>query len=300
MERPTLTDGSATGNPSPDCLPAAVVGYLDHCYAVGDRLPTIAVQRRRLEALHRAGLDLVTATPGELRALEDERGHKPGTRRGYFVACRRLHTWLHAQGLIERNVWADVRPPRVSPPRAHPLSEQEVAAIFATIPTMGADSPASLRYRLTPPHVLEAWFVLGIEAGLRLHEIQGVDCRDLEQTDDGPVLWVNGKGGSRLAVPASANVVRVLERFDGQPFTGYSLGAVGKAITKVMRKAGIEKGGPHRLRHTFGTRVYRYGGHDLLLAKEALRHSSITSTMHYVQGSSARLHSVVRAGGGGA
>ncbi len=131
-----------------------------------------------------------------------------------------------------------------------------------------------------------AMLVLMLDTGLRLGEMEGLGWADIEDGDDGCTLRVSGKTGERR-VPVTARARQALERFRGQHelwvgATGpLSAWGIQKAVQRAFVNAGLPRGGPHMLRHTFGTLYIRAGG-DAFSLQRLMGHASIETTRQYV------------------
>ena len=69
----------------------------------------------------------------------------------------------------------------------------------------------------------------------------------------------------------------MLRRPDGRPMPAW---LVSHVANDYLHGLGIEATA-HQLRHWFGTRAYRTSGHNLLLVRDLMGHSSITTTTLY-------------------
>jgi len=148
---------------------------------------------------------------------------------------------------------------------------------------------------------------LMFNTGLRLSEVVNLKWQDIDFLTD--VLMIRqGKGQKDRTLYIKSNNWRgeddkkALENWRkrqaeaiGKPaeyvFTTISKGAEGKQlqpryiqdmIARYAKRAGIKKTiSPHTLRHTFASDLYRRTK-DIVTVKNALGHSSITTTMVYV------------------
>ena len=79
------------------------------------------------------------------------------------------------------------------------------------------------------------------------------------------------------ALAARGNIPTVFRTEAGEPWTRYGLS---QAFARACRRAGLERLGPHVMRHTFASRLVMTGV-DLRTVQELLGHKSITMTMRY-------------------
>ncbi|MDQ3889453.1 MAG: tyrosine-type recombinase/integrase, partial [Actinomycetota bacterium] len=152
---------------------------------------------------------------------------------------------------------------------------------------LGGDDALALRNR--------ALFELVYSAGLRTHEVVGLDLADVDFEQE--LVRVRGKGGKERAVPlgeeAAYRVARYLE--DGRPRLARGadnrlfLSARGRPLeTSTLRRL---LPNPHRLRHAFATHLLE-GGADLRTIQELLGHSSLSTTQIYSHVDAKRLRKV--------
>jgi site-specific recombinase XerD len=141
-------------------------------------------------------------------------------------------------------------------------------------------------------------------SGLRVSEVQRLDCSDLVEVDGGPVLWVRrGKGGKDRLVPIEEEVSEAIQRYladggrrVGEPgplFLAEDRGAEARGdlrlssfgiryvLQRLMGTAAIAKRlTPHALRHTFGMEFHRNSG-DLNKTAKILGHATLIPTLRY-------------------
>jgi integrase/recombinase XerD len=204
-------------------------------------------------------------TPAGLRRLAEIRGYKQGTHSGYHKLAARFTGWRVKAGRTGVDPFADVKPPPRGEAEPNPCTIHERDVLIALA-----------------PEPVRSWLTLAAYAGLRCHEIAQVDPAHLHATDDGPRLLVpRGKGRKAASVAAHPLVVELLERLPHGRLWDATPNAISWRCKNYMNGHGVS-GGAHRLRATFATELYRATG-DVMVAKEACRHRSIASTMHYVR-----------------
>jgi len=203
------------------------------------------------------------------------------------------------------------------------LSESEEQTLRRYLSTK-ADA-ARLRHRSRS--INDEMIVLTLlNTGLRAAELCGLRIRNIPQTKDKNLLWVEtGKRGKKRPVelgPKFAQRLRkyvqeyrpkarpddfvfVSERRDhGKAYKPYCYWSVYSKIKRIGNKAlgrPIEKTAetsdilhPHVLRHTYATRLYNEE-HDLLFVQEQLGHSSPTTTAIYARTDQKSRHRQVEA-----
>jgi len=142
-------------------------------------------------------------------------------------------------------------------------------------------------------------------AGLRVSEVEGLDCTDLIDVDGQPALWVRkGKGQKDRIVPVAEEVSMAVHRYlaagsrrldtKGPLFLAEDRGAdargddgrlshygIRKALGRLVKTVAIAKRlTPHALRHTFGMEFQRRSKDTRKTAK-VLGHASERPTWRY-------------------
>lgn len=256
--------------------------YLTSLAAAHYARSTVDARKRCLASISRH-VPLEQMTPGAFATLAQVRGWSPGTLFAYGQIIGLFTRWAHREGHIPVDPFADARRPRQPkyPPR--PATRDELAII---------------EERVAEP--MRSWAQLAAYAGLRRMEIAQLRGVDLVPTLTGHDLHIpRGKGGKAAVVPAHDKVVAILEHAPrGTVFTTrtgrpYTLGHMGEMASTAFRGAGVDVT-LHRLRHTFGTELYR-ATHDVFLVQRALRHDSIRSTQIYVEADTSWIREAVAA-----
>ena len=146
--------------------------------------------------------------------------------------------------------------------------------------------------------------------GARVGELCGLDIADIDYNRN--TIRVLGKGNKERVIPMGRPAMKALEVWlaDGraalvtnQSAQAVFLGARGKRIDQrtvrsVVYEAlsaieGIERMGPHALRHSAATHLLE-GGADLRTVQEILGHASLATTQIYTHVSTERLQKVFK------
>ncbi len=272
-------------------MDASVARYLDHL-----------AHERRLSAntLKHYGADLA-----KLEALAAAAG-KPLARLAE-PDIRRFAAQLHGKGLSARTIartlsgWRGfyrflgaavgqaespaegVRAPKAARTLPKTLSPEEAIRLVS----FEGEEADTLRDR--------ALFELLYSCGLRVSEVAGLDCDDVD-LESGEVR-VLGKGSKTRVVPAGSHAIAAIRRWlvtrrewRGHGTAPLFLSATGRRIGVRLIQARIKKWAalqglsvdphPHMLRHSFASHLLQSSG-DLRAVQEMLGHSSIASTQVY-------------------
>lgn len=245
--------------------------FMRSCYCAETTVRArVAFARARLREW-----DLSDVTEENVRAyfaaLVEERRAQSKPDRSWTVSTynahmRNLTAYLHAARLIPSDPMVDMKRPKRPKGRPNPLSDAEVdAALVAADPTA------------------RDMMLLALYAGLRVSEIARMRGEVVRPTG----LHVLGKGGDIEVLPCHEVIAEMAERYptSGYWFPGDDRGHyrsvyVSRDVCAVFRRVGIESGGPHRLRHTYGTRLLQ-SGRNIREVQRLMRHAGIETTANY-------------------
>lgn len=125
--------------------------------------------------------------------------------------------------------------------------------------------------------------MLGAFCGLRRIEMTRINTRtDLEETPNGLVIIIHGKGNKERKLPVPQRLAgKLRERPEGWLFPGDVHGHCGvDFVAKRIKKA---TGFPsHALRRRFATVAYYRSGCNIILVSKMLGHANIATTMRYI------------------
>jgi len=126
-----------------------------------------------------------------------------------------------------------------------------------------------------------AAIILLLGSGMRIGELAALRWQDLGEG----VLLLHGKGGKQRTVAPGVMAMRELVRLPREDERVFprSVGAIKIALRRAGERAGVNAH-PHRIRHTFAHRFMDASGEDITALSSILGHSSITTTMIYLQG----------------
>lgn len=224
--------------------------------------------------------------------LEDGRGQ--ATHAQALSAVRSFLNWCDALGglpMPARTMEVILRVPQVTVVQPFVIaSAPEIQALI---------EGASLRDR--------ALILVMVGAGLRVGEVEHLDCSDLLEVEGGPAIWVReGKGKKDRIVPIEEEVKVAIHRYliednrqvgiKGEPlFLAQDRGVdsvtratprlsddgIRKILRRLVLKATVAKRiTPHALRHTFGM-AFQRNGRDLNLTAKVLGHATVAPTLRY-------------------
>jgi integrase/recombinase XerD len=146
-------------------------------------------------------------------------------------------------------------------------------------------------------------YLCGLYLGLRISEIV---CRRVEDVDLQQSLYMvrHGKCDKDRSVPVPARLLPELRAWVGDRKEGWLFPSRGKtgqvtargvqmAIAKAAKRAGIPRHvTPHKLRHTYATRLLQRGA-TIMEVRDLLGHASVATTQIYLECEPERLRAAV-------
>jgi len=210
------------------------------------------------------------------------------------AALHRYFRWLVRAGHLPSDPSAAVRAPAGEGRLPRVLSTAEVSVLLDASPA--DDEPVWRRRR--DDAVLEVLYGSGIRVG----ELCGLDCGDIDLTAGAVVVW--GKGAKQRRVPLSAVAVEALGAWlplrrevlvdSAGPALfgnerGHRLGT--RDVRRIIDRRTASPTHPHALRHSCATHLLD-GGADLRVVQELLGHADVATTQRYTHVSNERLRAV--------
>lgn len=205
-----------------------------------------------------------------------------------LIAVRGLHRFAVDEGMAQRNVASEVKPPQPAKRLPKSLSVDQVVTLLESASVAGPDAPRGLRDR--------ALLELLYSTGARISEAVGLDVDDIEMENRSVLL--RGKGGKQRVVPVGRPAIAALDAYlvRGRPglvsksnpalFLNVRGGRLSRqsawqVLQDSAQRAGITSAvSPHVLRHSFATHLLD-GGADVRVVQELLGHASVTTTQIY-------------------
>ena len=209
---------------------------------------------------------------------------KPATINRRLAALARYCRFAKAQCLISEDPARDVqgvRQQKAARPKA--LDGIELRRLLREVHKSGNKRDIAILEMLA-------------NTGLRVGELASLAAEDIELSErKGQVTVRSGKGAKYRQVPLNADARRALYAyldvrpmgatghfFVGQRGNGLTPSAIWRMVKKYGQRAGLEIS-PHTLRHTFGTRLVRENGVDLVSVATMMGHESLETTALYTQ-----------------
>ena len=220
------------------------------------------------------------------------------------VSIRLFTKWALKNKYLEKDIGANLATPKSHRTLPEVLEIGQAQTAMASMATRADEENTALSIR--DAAILELLYA----TGARVAELCGLDIGDIDYNRH--TIRVLGKGNKERTIPMGKHAIKALEHWiEGaresllKPDSGQAvfLGARGKRIDQrtvrtVVYEAlsaieGIERMGPHALRHSAATHLLE-GGADLRTVQEILGHASLATTQIYTHVSTERLHKVFK------
>ena len=264
--------------------------------------------RSLLEYLEKLGLsDISSLELAHLRSWLANLNIKGGARTTISrraTSIRIFTKWALKNKYIDTDVGASLATPkgRRTLPEVLDVNNAQLAMDSMATRASEEETPLTLR----DVAIVELLYATGARVG----ELCGLDLDDIDFNRN--TIRVLGKGNKERVIPMGRPAVKAIEvwlRNGRDQLTvkdsgeAVFLGARGKRIDprtvrSVVYEAlsaieGIERMGPHGLRHSAATHLLE-GGADLRTVQEILGHASLATTQIYTHVSTQRLHKVFK------
>ncbi|MCC7198608.1 MAG: tyrosine recombinase XerC [Gammaproteobacteria bacterium] len=216
-------------------------------------------------------------------AHEHRDGLGPRSVQRRLSAVRSFCNYLIREGVLRVNPATDVRAPKAGKRLPSTLDADRMTRLVELPP----DDALARRDRA----IMELLY----SSGLRLAELVGLDCLDLDLADH--TVRVLGKGSKTRVVPVGSHALEAIRiwladrttiakpgekaLFVGQNGSRLGARAVQARIARASRQQGIGvKAHPHLFRHSFATHLLE-SSRDLRGVQELLGHADISTTQVY-------------------
>lgn len=225
-------------------------------------------------------------------------GSKASSVGKYLSSLKSYYRYLLRAGVLRVNPIQSLRPPKADKPLPVYVPTEDLNRLIDT-PERAQDW-LGIRDQLL--------LSLLYECGLRRSELAGLLDRDVDTRLR--QLKVLGKGRKERIIPFGAGLAQAIERWRevradkfgstetllvstrGRAMSPEAVyGVVHQALASVPH---LSRRGAHALRHSFATDMLNSGG-DLMLLRELLGHSSVSTTVRYTHTSFEQLKQVYQA-----
>lgn len=215
---------------------------------------------------------LLEATTEDIETFLDARKVLRKTRYAYISSLHVFYQWAMFAGHLDIDPTARITRPKVRQGIPRPISD--------------ADLQLALSMARSEVRVIVA---LAAYEGMRCIEIARLTREDVLDDRQPALIVARGKGDKPRLIPLHPAVMEslwalpipkngpVLTWHNGDSLPPWKVSQLGN---EYLHGLGIDAT-VHQLRHWFGTTLYRTSGKDLLLVRDMMGHSSITTTTVY-------------------
>ena len=235
------------------------------------------------------GKPLVSVVEEDLMAffIKEREISASSTLRRRFMALKVFYTFLHKEGLLNRNIFKFLSSPKMWQKVPKALQEREIERLLA----QPDETPIGKRDKA----ILELLY----GAGLRVSELVGLTLYSVDEEG----VRVMGKGSKERVVPIGEKGIESLDRYlatreGGARADPLFLNKKGKPVDRIdvwhiikkySKQAGLQTVvSPHTLRHSYATHLLNRGA-DIRVIQDLLGHQAIASTERYTQVSNREL-----------
>ena len=232
-------------------------------------------------------------------ANQQTRGGARTTLSRRATSIRLFTKWATKKGYLQKDIGATLATPKGARtlPDVLTIADASLAMDAMAVRVGEEDGPVSKR----DAAMLEILYA----SGARVSELCGLDLEDIDYSRQ--TIRVLGKGNKERTIPIGNPAMRALDAWlkEGRELLAGAkseravfLGARGKRIDQrtvrtvvyhaLAALEGVEKMGPHALRHSAATHLLE-GGADLRTVQEILGHASLATTQIYTHVSTERL-----------
>jgi site-specific recombinase XerD len=212
-----------------------------------------------------------------------DKEYKPSTINRKLSALSKFCRWAKGEGLIKEDPTDEVK--GVEEVKAAPkaLTHKELLRLLRMV------HQGRKKRDIAIIEVL-------CNTGLRVGELAALKLEDIQISERRGWITVRaGKGVKYRRVPLNADARKALSEylevrpdvgddylFLGQRGNGLTPSAIWRVVKKYGRRAGLDIS-PHDLRHTYGTRLVREEGVDLVTVATLMGHKSLDTTAIYTK-----------------
>lgn len=222
-----------------------------------------------------------------------------------------MFRWMASEGKIPHDPFATVRPPASGNRHTRLVVYLNPDQVTRLLEIVRSDEGLTPRQVPTQRRLQDrdyALITLLLYQGLRIGEASRLRLGDVDFAE--ATLRVLGKGDKERLLPLHNRSLEALTRYldtwdgrrrpeqpqdplwwslNGRPLTRDAARAM---VKRHLVRAGLWRASPHKLRHTFGTRLVE-AGVDLLVVRDLLGHASVATTQIYTHVATRRLRDAI-------
>ncbi len=215
-------------------------------------------------------------------------------------AVKSMLKYFYKKRVISSNPGELIIMPKIRSKAIIRLDNDEIDSMITTVETGNKLSKKSLDYHEKTKHRDLAIVMLFLGTGLRVSELVGIDTKDINFENNS--VLITRKGGDEQIIYFNNEVKEALENYAKTRQTLFGEGTIESAFFLSLQKKRItpravqklvkkysqastpqKKITPHKLRSTYGTKLYNESG-DIYLVASVLGHKDVNTTRkHYAE-----------------
>ena len=215
---------------------------------------------------------------------------QPQTRGLWITAIHCFYKWANAEGhfrrveapngaLVDFDPTVGLARPKSRKGTPHPIPENELSEAL----------------NMADPR-MRCWLLIAAMCGARCKEVAGIRREDVHEDQHPMMLHLEfTKGSKPRDVPLPYDVLEAMQAY-GLPESGFLWDVDAENVSRegnaFLHDLGI-KSTMHKLRHRYGTNLYRASGADAFLTARLMGHSSTAVTQGYAEPDNAKATSDV-------
>lgn len=207
-----------------------------------------------------------------------------------WVPLSSLWTWAEIELEIPHIIRGRVKRPPFTKQVIQPFDEQDIRKLLSVVAAnaLGEKRPTAVRDR--------AIILTLLDSGVRASELCALTVGDYTERT-GQLHVRHGKGDKARVVVVGLRTQKALWRWGAE--RGHAVGSdplfpsnydgghmrregLKHLLTRLGKRAGVERVHPHRFRHTFAVNYLRNGGNAIML-QELLGHTDLAMVRNYVR-----------------
>ena len=296
-----------------------ILGYM---YEINVFLRFVAAREKKksITEIEVTDLDNIKLNHIEIYMAKSEDGIElsDNAKRRKLSVIRSFYKYFLGLEMIKTDPTIMAKSPTLKAHDVIKLSDAQVATLLKCVKSQSGSNYTEHTQKYNA-HIVDrdvAIVMVFLGTGIRVSELVGLNITDIDTTEsDKYYLRIIRKGGDEdkvRLVDSVYNAIKDYEEFCRPALirssdetalfmstqgNRMSVSAVQKMMKKYCRAAGLPDNiSPHKMRATFATKVYEKTK-DIYAIKDALHHSSIDTSKHYISDKEKRLDAAAEAAG---
>ena len=207
--------------------------------------------------------------------FERDRGLSERTLEGYRCIFLAFFGWIHREGLVSRNICANLNPIKYRKEVRLPFSSTDIERL--------KEACWNQRDKAIVSFLLSTGCRIGELCGLNWRDVdfRNLECTVLGKGNKERVVYIDEVTAMQLQLYLNKRHDRSPALFVGKGTNRMHPGGVRKRLNEIGERAGVENVHPHRFRRTLATNLISHGM-PIQEVASVLGHDNVETTMEYV------------------